>query len=656
MLHFTLQLPVLVFRSAMVFVLSFCISFTSGAQDLKLKQGTDTSLIVHLCDAARQQHFPDSQLLLANRAYEMSIAGNYVKGILYSLDRMSIAWYNKCNYPESIRARKKMLEYCRRPAGRANVYFSIGDGYFFQGDYVLASENYDSGLHELENNHIDNPDCYMRVYIALARMDHNLNEDTSALMYSKKAEEIARKLKSYQNLVTILFNKRGLYLDEKRFDSALTITLEAKKIITEQNFREREMDINVILGELYVDSGQYEKAITYLQQALSPSNMNTAHDADAMFIAGSYLLGKALYHLGKYKQAEAVILPAINKSLSLNSKGNITEGYSTLSDIYRVTGQYKKALEYQDSTTMMKDSISGVEKFATVNRLQIKYQTAEKDKQLSQNQLIIAQQNNKIAHKNILMLSIGGTLLLLLLVSTGVYLQTTNKQRSLEKENKISILKAAVAGGDSERTRIARELHDGIGGMLSAAMMRFSSMHHENSEITQTAAYSDAMGILREMGDEIRKTAHNLMPEVLMKQSLAEAVHLYCNNVQEEGILKIDFQSYGSADGITQSDKLNLYRIIQELLKNAAMHSGANRVLVQLLQNENKLIVSVEDNGIGFSTRELKGGLGLHNIRTRVSSMDGHFTLESERGKGTTAIIELELKPPASEADDRKIS
>lgn len=138
------------------------------------------------------------------------------------------------------------------------------------------------------------------------------------------------------------------------------------------------------------------------------------------------------------------------------------------------------------------------------------------------------------------------------------------------------------------------------------------------------------------------------MPEVLLKQSLPEAVRLYCDSVQDEGVLNIDFQSYGSFDSISQSYKLNLYRIIQELIKNITVHSKADRVLVQLLQNENKLNVSVEDNGRGFNVNETKGGMGLHNIRTRVSSMDGHFILESEPGKGTTIIIELDIHEPTA--------
>jgi len=189
--------------------------------------------------------------------------------------------------------------------------------------------------------------------------------------------------------------------------------------------------------------------------------------------------------------------------------------------------------------------------------------------------------------------------------------------------------------------------------MLGAAMMRFSSMHHDNAAVTQSPAYLEAMEILREMGDEIRKTAHNLMPDVLLKQSLPEAVQAYCNLLQEGGALKIDFQSYGSFNDLSRDHKLNLYRIIQELLKNILQHAGASLAMVQLLRNEDMLIVSVEDNGIGFDNNKKKAGLGLYNIRTRVNSLDGRFTLDSTPGKGTSVFIEIKtIKPPGNQERD----
>lgn len=622
------------------------------AQDTTLKPGTDTALINRLLDIAHRQSDPDSAIRLYDRPLQLSIAGNYTKGAINALNSLSHIYFRKNDLDKCLQSFKRELSLSRTAGQKANCLYAIGNFYYRQGNVLEASEYLYSGLKELQNSKVldgESARAYSVIYNLLALINIEIKQDSNTLYYLNKAEGFARNGKLDYQLVVIFMNKSTYYKIHKKFDSSIIYLLNAQTISEKDNFNDKKSEIDEGLGSVYLEEGANEKAITCFKSGIDSAKLRYSESPDYMRIFSSYGIGEALYGMGKYRQAEEVIVPALKKAAALKMNGNVVDVYTTLAKVYKAMGQYKKALDCMDSINVINDSLTSVEKAAAINQMEIKYKTAEKDKQLSRNQLIIAQQNNKIARKNLWMLSIGGSLLLLLLVSGGVYLQAVNRQKSLEKENKIGILKAAVAGGDNERTRIARELHDGIGGMLSAAMMRFSSMHHEEPAITRTAAYTDAMNILREMGDEIRKTAHNLMPEVLLKQSLPEAVRIYSNNVQEAGSLKIDFQSYGLFDSLSQGYKLNIYRIIQELIKNVTVHAHADHVLVQLLQNENKLMVSVEDNGSGFDVHEVKGGMGLNNIRTRVSSLDGLFTLESKPGKGTTVIIEFETPDPNGE-------
>lgn len=637
-----------------LYLLLLCLSQRCDAQGIVFKPGTDTGYINRLLRATRENPDIDSSIRVCNKLLQMSIAANYNYGAYFALQIISKRYFQKNDFAQSIIGFKQQLSYSTNPVQKASSYFNIGIMYFTEGDYMIASENYFSALREIENDTTKKSrDQCIYIYNGLALIYLALKQDDKWLYYLEEGEKMARKEKMDAPLSTILIDKSNYYERHGKLDTAIICLLEAEPISKTINDVDGQKTIYEGFGNIYSDSGQYEKAISYFQAVINhTANISSDRDEEH-FITASTGISEALVHLKRYKQAELALVPAIKKARSLKIEKNIIDGYRILANIYRATGQYKKALDCKDSLIAINDSLTGVEKAKAIDQMEIQYSTAEKDKRLIQNQLIIAQQSNKIARKNIWIISFGGSILLLLLVSTGVYLYTLNKQRSLQKENKIGILKAAVAGGDNERSRIARELHDGIGGMLSAAMMRFSSMHHEDPAITHTAAYKDAMGILREMGDEIRKTAHNLMPEVLLKQSLPEAVWVFCNNVQEGGKLKIDFQSYGSFDGLTQSYKLNIYRIIQELVKNVTIHAKADRVLIQLLQNENKLIVSVEDNGIGFNINEVKGGMGLNNIRTRASSLDGHFTIESEHGKGTTVIIEFET-PDLDESQNPK--
>jgi len=412
-----------------------------------------------------------------------------------------------------------------------------------------------------------------------------------------------------------------------------------------------EAQANCDLGNAFIEKEEYKKAESYLQQAnaLAEGKLND------VVISSSYSLGDVYYRTGRYKEAETMLEFALKEATDHNMKDIYIDCYTKLGAVYRATGQYKKALNCMDSIVALKDRLTGIENAKAINQMEIKYQTAEKDRELARNDLLIAQQKSNIVRKNIWISVIAGGIFIIILIFIIIYRNVRHKERlqteqirSLTQENRISVLKALMEGEEKERGRIAGELHDGIGGMLSAAMMRFNAMHHENSEITKIPAYHDVMQLLDDMGDEIRKTAHNLMPEVLLKQPLPDALLAYCNTVQDGKKVKIDFQSYGDFDALAQDFKLNIYRIVQELLKNITKHAHATTVLVQLLMHEQLLTITVEDNGVGFDTLTVnntqKKGIGLHNLQTRVRSLGGQFTLGSEPGKGTSVYIEFEVK------------
>ena len=596
------------------------------------KTGNDTTLIHRLFAIASKQTNPDSAMPLLKVTLQMAVDAKYDLIIQSSLLKIGEIYLNKGDWAQAIVYMQQALPYAISPEESSNNYFYLGCVYFNIGDYTTSAENCYAALKCLKKNDIRSP-SEVGIYGLLGMVYFRLHENERSLSYFNLGEALARQkdLKNY--IATILLSKGEYYTGLNKPDSARKCYNEAIDIADKISRADLKAEGNEGIGKTFIESGDYQKAVYYLRSAITISE----HRNMPMAIDASYYLGEAFYRLKKYKEAEAILVPALKKAAESKLKDNNVNGYTTLAAVYKATGQYAKAVDCMDSIGILKDSLVSAEKMKAINLMDIKYQTAEKDKE-------IAQQNNKIARKNLWILFIGSSVILLLLVSVGVYFYHLNKQRSLEKENRIGILNAVVQGGDNERTRIARDLHDGIGGMLSAAMIRFSSMKYDNSEITQTPAYKETMNILYEMGDEIRKTAHNLMPEVLLKQSLPDAVRVYCSSVQGNTAFKIDFQSYGSFDDLTDSYKLNLYRIVQELVKNVIMHAKADQAMVQLMRNEDLLIVSVEDNGGGFNMQETKAGQGLHNTRSRVSSMDGKFTLESTPGEGTSVFIEFNMQ------------
>jgi two-component system NarL family sensor kinase len=204
---------------------------------------------------------------------------------------------------------------------------------------------------------------------------------------------------------------------------------------------------------------------------------------------------------------------------------------------------------------------------------------------------------------------------------------------------------AVLQGQVEERTRLAKDLHDGLGSILSSAKYSFTNMK-ENLIITQenAEAFEKSMGMLDRSITELRRVAHNMMPEALMKFGLDTALKDFCNSVDQSGAVQLTYQSFemeeASIPVITSSA---VYRIIQELVNNILKHADATTALVQLIRKDSTLSITVEDNGKGFDADILQnvGGIGYLNLRNRVAYLNGTIDIQTAPGKGTSVNIEI---------------
>lgn len=208
------------------------------------------------------------------------------------------------------------------------------------------------------------------------------------------------------------------------------------------------------------------------------------------------------------------------------------------------------------------------------------------------------------------------------------------------QEKEIDLLKAMMQGEEEERKRIAKELHDGIGGMLAAIKMNLVVLKPE-----QTNDDIDAIvKIVENTAIEVRRTSHNLMPEILTRHKLDQALIMYLENMQIPSQLHVDLQFHGDLHKLSKQVELIIYRIIQELVQNIIKHSKATKAEIQITQFENNVSIVVEDNGIGFDSNEQHKGLVLQNLQFRVKALEGDIFIQSNKGNSTTIFIEFDLR------------
>ena len=195
---------------------------------------------------------------------------------------------------------------------------------------------------------------------------------------------------------------------------------------------------------------------------------------------------------------------------------------------------------------------------------------------------------------------------------------------------------------ETERSRLAKDLHDGLGGLLSGIKLTLNSVADKIPE-KNTALFTKASNQLDTAIREMRRVAHNMMPEALLKFGLGEAIQDYCDGFSESNFLKMKYTQIGSLQMLDKSTEIVLYRIIQELTNNALKHAAAKNIFIQITNHPKGFTITVEDDGKGFDSKMLQEekGAGLKNVRSRVEYLKGSFVIDTAQGKGTSIIVEI---------------
>jgi len=248
-----------------------------------------------------------------------------------------------------------------------------------------------------------------------------------------------------------------------------------------------------------------------------------------------------------------------------------------------------------------------------------------------------------------------GTLGMVLLALSVFFFFVTYQKKMLKKQLELNetrakqqeeILQNTISAQEKERKRIAQDLHDEVGAMLSVVKLNVGRIEKKSKESAAKELASETKIYLDEVIVQVRRISRSLLPPSLEKLGLYFALEELANWVNKADQLKIICWISGEQFRFDSQKELAVFRIVQELLNNAIKHSGANIIYVNSrFSKNNNLIISVTDNGNGFNLKEkLNTGLGLKNLESRTQIMDAKFKMKSASGRGTTAIICLKLE------------
>lgn len=207
------------------------------------------------------------------------------------------------------------------------------------------------------------------------------------------------------------------------------------------------------------------------------------------------------------------------------------------------------------------------------------------------------------------------------------------------QQAKIATLTALLDGQEQERARIARDLHDGLGGLLSGTKMQLSQLNDQENMIVKEKMQRGIAHIDLAV-DELRRVAHNLTPDLLEKFGIQEALSDYASRMSNEKI-DIDVQFLHYVNPLNKEQQLIIYRIIQELVNNAIKHAQPSQIIIQISEEDNEFHLTVEDDGKGFNYKNLSNikSAGLQNIESRIEFLKGRLQVHSDIGQGSSFDI-----------------
>lgn len=542
------------------------------------------------------------------------------------------------NYDQALELELKALEFRKQigdDARTANTLNNIGIIYDEQGNYKRALEYYHEARKIYES--LNDEGKIAMVLVNMAIVLKAQGEYAKVIGYYKEALAIYQKLNNKFGIAVCDANLGSVFYYLARYDSALHYSLLATEEFESQNIQQFLGASLCNAGMAYDKLGQKDKAKTYLLRA---KEINVQYENKKELAFAMIYLSKIYQSENLLSMAEQEATEALAMASKISALQQVMEARLALAEIQASKNDFKKAYREYREYVLVKDSLYQQDKARQIAQLQTEYETVKKENQILQleqvNELKDARINQSIITILLLLAILGGILTFGVLWKNRITLKQQAELQATRASLRESQLKAVIASQEEERKRFAADLHDGLGQMISALRLNLS---HEKVD---GQAIGHALGVLNDMNIEIRNIAFNLMPQVLMKSGLEEALKEFSLRINRAGKVAVSVQTYDLDHDMTAEHRIAFYRICQEWVNNVIKYSGGNQISIQLVKHPQEIVLTIEDNGKGFDPNSLleSEGNGWKNINSRLHMIKGSIEIDTKKDRpGTTLII-----------------
>ncbi|RYZ87128.1 MAG: hypothetical protein EOO68_28025, partial [Moraxellaceae bacterium] len=431
-------------------------------------------------------------------------------------------------------------------------------------------------------NEIGEPLKIISTYYNLAGIYKFLGDTARMFYYARETNRLAEQSQDSVSIVRGLIALSDAYCEVKKYDTVLLLSQQGLRMASSQQLDFAKGIFNKFLGICHSNYlQQYNAALYHFNQAIKYfAPLNIQYDIALVY----QHMGNTFLQQKKYDTA----VQYSGMARQLGEQLNLDQvRYYSLKDLVeaeRAQGNLEQSYQYLQQFVAVSDSIQLKNNRKKVYELESRYQAQQKEIQLLAQQKVIERQT-------LLNYLLAAAMLCMVLMAALLYRNYRHKQKlqvqriaDLETEKKLLATQAVLKGEEQERTRLAQDLHDGLGGLLSGIKYAFGTMKDQLPMTQETAMnFERSMDMLDTSIVEMRRIAHNMMPEALVKFGLNTALKDFCNQVAQSGALQLSYQSIGLEDAlIDRTTSITVYRIVQELLNNIMKHAAATTAIVQV--------------------------------------------------------------------------
>ncbi|CAD5258587.1 putative Histidine kinase [Imperialibacter sp. EC-SDR9] len=607
---------------------------------------------------------PDSALVTASVLEGILLTGENTLGLAELYNSVARAYQQKADYFEAIDYSHKSI----------NLYRSIGDSLGVASNFITLGNTHKYLGHKKESleYYLKSADIrkaygtqsdYAAALYGLGNYFYELADYAKCGSYYLQALDIFEQARDSSRLADMYFNMGNLSIVNNELDKSLEYY--EKSLLFYSRIGDEYMFPRIwsTIGRNFYNRGDTIKAKVYFLKAEKGFQKFEDKLNSCQNLA---LLCRVEMGFKRYKSALAYALKMSEMAEEIGAIRYSIDAYSLLASIYNHQEQFEQAYDSRNKERIFSDSLYNLEKDKAIRELTVKYETELKEqeieklsseKELQEKEILLA-----TTEKNAYMIAVVFAIALALAIlafftqrqkamqlrSEKALAERNTQINSLLQEQEVNTLSALLEGQEKERLRIAEELHDRLGSLLSAIKLNFNGwigkrdLSHD--EVEDYSAKTS--GLLDEAVTEVRRVSHNLSTGQVSRYGLVGSMEDLAATVNRSDSIKMKVLHFNLGERLPIELETGIYRIVQEMLANVLKHANAKEFTVQLSKTDNSVILTAEDDGKGFDYKEARkrGGIGLHNIDNRVKKFGGQFSVDSSPGKGTIFTFEFPLE------------